>query len=98
MKAFIWRLEGENIDYRIIDKTTDKMRVLLKHEDRNHVIRVLQENQFKSIEHFLSKANGYLYKYQLHEFEAYIKEKETIEIYYELPCMSLTPKIFLPAV
>lgn len=96
MIVFIQELEKMNIDYRIIDKSANNIKILLKYENRDIILRILQENQFRNMEHFWGKAEGYVYKYQLHELEAYAKDRIIIEIYYELPCLSLTPKILLP--
>lgn len=96
MMAIIQGLKKANIDYRVIDNSENKTRVLLKYENRENILEILQKKQFRSSKHVWGKAEGYVYKYQLHELETYVKDKEIIEIYYELPCLSLMPKILLP--
>lgn len=94
--GFIQGMEKADIDYRIIDMSANKARILMKYENRNKVVGILWGSQFRDTEYLWGKSKGYVYKYQLHELEAYVKDEAMVEIYYELPCLSLMPKILLP--
>lgn len=96
MNTFLISLNEKNVDYRIIDKSSNHLRILMKNSDKDIFINLLKDSGYKNTIHNLSKNNGYVYRYQLHELELYAKDEKKIEIYYELPCMSLTPKTLIP--
>lgn len=96
MRKFIMLLNENNVDYRIINELPNGIKILVKYSDKGILTNLLRNSGFDNVEHDLCKNSGYIYRYQLHELELYVKGKKMIEICYELYCMSLTLKTLIP--
>ena len=91
------RKKSQQINYRIIEKKDNKIVILCLKEEYFSIIEILQENGFTKKIHPWSKYYGYRYEYQLSELLLFSNnEGFEVEIFFELPCMSLTPKVLIP--
>lgn len=84
------------IDYRIIENEKKRVTILCKKKDYAFIVEIFKENGYAKMIHPLSKYHGYRYEYKLSEFLLFYNKDFEIEIFFELPCRSLTPKILIP--
>lgn len=84
------------IHYRIVEIIDNRMTILCLKQDYVIIEQILKENGYFKLIHPFSKYHGYRYEYQLTEFLLYSNEYNQIEIFFEIPCMSLTPKVLIP--
>lgn len=95
-KTFAEILNLNNIDYRIIE-TNDRLVTLIVNDDSyDKFIDVIKKNDIKRELHPYGKRKGYIFLYQMKEFQLYSMNNVFIEIYFKMPCMSLTPKTWIP--
>ena len=89
-------LAEEQVDYRLIE-TGDRIATFLVDPGAKKAFRALMEKKECSRkEHPYGKLFGYTYLYQMKEFELYESGGYYFEVYYQLPCMSLTPQTWIP--
>lgn len=89
-------LNESEIDYRIIDFKNKIITLMIKIDDLKNFKRFVKENKMKKLQHPYGKKHGYQFLYQMKEFEIYEKQNFYYEIFYQLPCRSLTPKMWMP--
>lgn len=97
MTAEVCKFLGDNgIRYAFIEKYKEKAELIVHPEDRKKLMKVMKQNGFKALPHPLGKDYGYKLLYQMHDFLLYVKKDFFVEISFELRCMSLMPKMWMP--
>ena len=87
----------EGVDFRVIEKTSSLLSIIVNPSDANNIARfVSAASRFKKLLHPYGKEYGYTFLYQMHQFELYQYQNDYVEVYYELPAYSLTPKVWMP--
>lgn len=97
LHGFCNLIEKHDIDYRIIE-TGERFASIIVFEDNYDGFRSMIRNNRDTtiLEHPCGRLFGYKFLYQMKPFEL-VKYKGTyIEIFFQLPCMSLTPKTWMP--
>lgn len=96
-REFSFVLETNDIDYRIIEINNRYVSVIINNRDYNKLSKVFRnKREIEKLEHPYGKLFAYTFLYQMRPFEL-IKYKDVyIELFFQLPCMSLTPKTWIP--
>lgn len=89
-------LESSGIDYRILDCREKIVTLLISPDDSKEFDKFAKGNGMRKLEHPFGKRHGYQFLYQMKEFKIYEKQGQYYEVYYQLPCVSLTPKMWMP--
>ena len=90
-------LSNNEIDYRIISEGSKFITILIKENDRRTCIDVINKTKgYSFIEHPYSENSGYIFLYQMHPFKLVSYGDTLIELYFQLPCQSLTEKTWIP--
>ena len=84
------------INYRLIETGNKLCTYLIDPNQYDETHLILTNNQYEKLEHPYGNLFGYQFLYQMKEFELYEKKDVFLEIYFQLPCMSLTPKTWIP--
>jgi hypothetical protein len=95
-EEFIQLLVDNEIDYRIIQSRTDRLTIIIHNRFYELFNKKIRNTQYKKIPHPFGKLYQYQFLYQMKEFKLLGKENFLIEVFFELPCMSLTPKTWIP--
>jgi hypothetical protein len=95
-EEFIQLLIDNKIDYRIIQSKTDRLIILIHNRFYELFNKKIRNTQYKKIPHPFGKLYQYQFLYQMKEFKLFGKGNYLIEVFFELPCMSLTPKTWIP--
>lgn len=89
-------LSSLGIEYRILDVQNSLITILIK-EEFLKVSKTYFSQKFKQYFHPYGTINHYHFLYQMKEFLLYRNEQEkNVEIYFQLPCASITPKTWIP--
>jgi hypothetical protein len=96
MKDMVSLLVNNNIEYRVVCCSSNKTTILIKNIYLKKLTHLMKLNGYKKLCHPYGKLYEYTYLYQLHEFKLFYKNGIIIEIFFELPCMSLTPHTWIP--
>lgn len=88
--------ERETIRYRIVSDGEKFVTILIHPDDRKNFHHCFETLNAKKLDHPYTEKAGYVYLYQMTPFELYVYENTYIEVYFQLPCMSLTPKNWIP--
>lgn len=90
-------LKAAGIDYRFIETGKKYVTFIVDNNFYRDFRKVMDsQKRYKKWEHPFGNLYGFQFLYQLREFEIYEKDGVYIEIYFQLPCMSLMPKIWIP--
>ncbi len=94
---FVDLLRSSGADFRVIEAGDGFLSVIVRNEDYNKYRKcVVSSREVTMLEHPDGKLFGYRFIYQMRPFEM-LKYKSTyVEVLFQLPCMSLTPKTWIP--
>ncbi|MGN0153441.1 MAG: hypothetical protein ACI4A3_03250 [Lachnospiraceae bacterium] len=93
---FLTDVKNGNIDYRILDIRKQVVTLIIRPECYKDFRKCAKRSGLKKLEHPFGKRHGYRFLYQMREFEIYEKQGYYYEIMCQLPCKSLTPKMWMP--
>lgn len=94
-KQFLEFLTEEKMEYRIIEIKEKKLTIILQKQPDEKMQRRWKQ-KYRKMHHPYGRLYGYSFLYQMHEFMLYYRHHNFFEIFFELPCLSLTPKTFIP--
>ena len=94
--AFLKAVQKSDIDYRILEVRSHVLTLMVKPECYKVFRKYAKKEGLKRLEHPFGKRHGYRFLYQMHEFEIYESNGYYYEIMCQLPCKSLTPKMWMP--
>ena len=86
----------ENIRYRIVSDGAEYITILIHQDDKKKSQSCFDAFGMREIDHPYTEKAGYIYLYQMNPFKLFIFRGIYIEVYFQLPCMSLTPKNWIP--
>ena len=90
-------LINDRVEYRIVEIGEKYASVIVLPEDYQKFKRVIEKNEgFTRLQHPYGELFGYTYLYQMKPFHLYKYQEIYLEIMFQLPCMSLTPKTWIP--
>lgn len=90
------QLEAVSMDYRVLDVQDKMVTMMLHHDDRTKLNEILKSRKFKPCIHPMGKKSGYRFLYRMDEFLLYKYDGVYLEVFFQLPCASLTPKTWMP--
>lgn len=90
------KISDVNIDYRVLDVQDKLLTLLINPKDIILIDKLLKQDGAKAIHHPLGRKYGYRFLYQMEPFHLYKSTDKFIEIYFQLPCASLTSKTWIP--
>ena len=82
--------------YRILDLQNGMITVLIHPDDVKAAEQIIVENGWRKAVHPYGIETGYKFLYQMKPFKLYKKGLNYIEIYSQIPCASLTSKVWIP--
>ena len=89
--------EKNRVRYRFVESGERFLTFLIHPEDHAALKKALENvHTLKKQKHIYGKAMGYEFLYQMRPFELYSYADIYIEFYFQVPCMSLTPKTWIP--
>lgn len=94
--TFLETLKEEEVEYRILEVRNHLLTVLIKPDCYKGFKKLAKRWGLKRLEHPFGKRHGYKFLYQMQEFAIYEKDGWYYEIFCQLPCKSLTPKMWMP--
>ncbi|MCM1496839.1 MAG: hypothetical protein NC124_00030 [Clostridium sp.] len=94
--GFLQDLTDSEVEYRILGIRNHVLTLLVRPECYKMFRKYAKKERLKKLEHPFGKRHGYRFLYQMHEFEMYEKNGYYYEIMCQLPCKSLTPKMWMP--
>lgn len=90
-------LQKNAIEYRIINKYRDKVTLIINNKHYDKYKSVFAKNkQMKFLQHPQGSFFGYIFLYQMRSFELFRYKSVFFEVYFQLPCMSIAPKTWVP--
>lgn len=89
-------LRNNGLDYRIIEEKEDRVLLIIDKQEYLLIDNIMNNNNYEKKVHPFGKLSGYTFEYQLSEFLYYQGKKITFEIFFQLPCLSLTPYVWIP--
>ncbi len=89
-------LSSNSIEYRYIGGLENCLTFLIDPSFVNRVSQVFKKGGLVEYQHPISELNGYTFLYQMDPFQLYKTEQCYIEIWFQIPCMSLTKKTWIP--
>jgi len=89
-------LNKEKIEYCVIQADVYKTTILIKEAFYDRIPKLMKSLKYKSLLHPYSTWYGYNFSFQMKEFQLYALQNSLVEVFYTLPCMSLTPKTWIP--
>ncbi len=89
--------ESNDVDYRLIETGEKYASFIIFNEDYSKFKKTIcKGSNLVTLEHPFGNTFGYKFLYKMRPFEL-IKYKDTyVEFFFQLPCMSLTPKTWMP--
>ena len=84
------------VNYRIISVRSGLMTVIIKPSDKKKAMEVMKRSHFKKLDHPYGKKHGFGFLYKMHEFSLFSRKNGAVEVFYELPSLSMTPKKWIP--
>lgn len=89
--------EKKGIQYRIIENRKGLTSLIVKPCDAKNAYQLLcNQKSATEVKHVLGTFFGYRFLYQMTPFKLFKVEDTYIEVFNQLPCMSLTPKTWIP--
>lgn len=95
-KSFFATLNKNQIRYCVLESKPNLITIIVSPDDSGAFHKIVKKHKFKKIHHPEGETFGFTFLYQMHPFELYKHSNTFYEIYFEVPCYSLTPKIWLP--
>jgi len=94
---FAGLFEKKNIRYRFMESGEQFITFLINSEDHRSFSAAMKRLRgVRKMTHVFGKEQGYEFLYQMRPFELYSYDGMFIEVYFQIPCMSLTPKTWIP--
>ncbi len=89
-------LKNQGIEYRLVQGGALLTTLLIREAHRGKLPKAMKTLGGVPLLHPYSKWYGYSFLYQLKEFQLYAFGEALVEVFFALPCMSLTPKTWIP--
>ena len=90
-------MNKSDIAYRIFEIRPQIVTFIVSNSDYNKLCKVLaDQSDIKELIHPYSEKLGYTYLYQMKPFKLFEYNGVFIEFYFQVPCMSLTEKTWIP--
>lgn len=89
-------LSAKGVDCRLVRADERLTTILVKEKFHARVPKLMKSLKYKALLHPYSKLYGYRIMYQMKEFQLYVFGDALLEIYFSLPCESLTDKTWIP--
>lgn len=97
LREYAKLLHDAGIDYRYIEAGRNYITIIVNNDCYKEFRKVMDGRpEYKRWEHPYGDLFGYQFLYQVREFQLYEKDGVYMELYFQLPCMSLMPKIWIP--
>lgn len=93
---FLQGIKDSDVEYRILEIRNHVLTLLVRPECYKMFRKHAKKAGLKKLEHPFGKRHGYRFLYQMHEFEIYEEKGYYYEVMCQLPCKSLTPKMWMP--
>lgn len=91
------KLQAAGIRYRFVDGYKRRLSWIVQIDDYEKYKALIQkETAFTAGEHPYGSMFGYLFLYQMKPFKLFEVDGVYNEVYFQLPCMSLSPKTWVP--
>lgn len=94
--SLIKDIAKHKVEYRILEVRNKLVTLLIQPADYKKFCKCAKDCQAKRLEHPFGKRHGYKFLYQMKEFAIYEKDGYYYEIMCQLPCKSMTPKMWMP--
>lgn len=94
-KYFSTLFEDNGIDYRLIETGNGFVTFIVNNDDYPAFSKKIKKKLNANI-HVYGHKMGYKFLYQMRPFEMYSYNNVFVEFYFQLPCMSMTPKMWIP--
>jgi|GEM_PF-2600563 len=89
-------LSAAQIDYRYIGGLEKCLTFLAAPSSAKKVGEAFKQNGMKECQHPLGETAGYTFLYQMEPFRLFRKGSYYVEIFFQIPCLSLTKKMWIP--
>lgn len=89
-------LSAEQMEYRYVGGVENCLTFLLQPAFTGKVRQVFRKNGFAEYQHPMGETNGYTFLYQMEPFQLYKAGECYVEVFFQIPCMSLTEKTWIP--
>lgn len=91
-------LKSKGIDYRLISDGENFFTLLINPKCKDDFLALIcdKKRNIVEIDHPYTEKAGYIYLYQMDPFKLYTYEDIYMEVYFQLPCRSLTDKTWIP--
>ena len=97
LNEFCILTEKYYIDYRIIETGERYASIIISEDDYDRLRKMIRNNRNTTVlEHPYGRMFGYKFLYQMKPFELVKYKGIFIEFFFQFPCMSLTPKTWMP--
>ena len=96
VKRFASMLDEAGIDYRLIETGDRYAAIMVKDECYSAYSDMLRRKNIGRYEHPYGKMYGYRFLYGMRPFELVGIDDIYCEIFFQIPCMSLTPRSWIP--
>lgn len=91
------KFEQFKVQYRIVEIGEKFASVIVSPEDNSCFKELIKANpEIVHLQHPYGKLFGYVFLYQMNSFQLYKYQDVYFEIYFQLPCMSLTANTWIP--
>lgn len=95
--SFLDFLDKEKINYKYIEECPRLKTIIINPSDWKKAHNLfISGKSFTVLKHPYSSFFGYAFLYQMKEFDLIKYDNKYYEIFYQLPCHSLTPKTWIP--
>ena len=94
--TFLKILNTEEIDYRILELRDHFATILINPSEYKQFRKLAKAKKVRCLEHPFGRRHGYIFLYQMKEFAIYQDGDYYYEVMCQLPCKSLTPKMWMP--
>lgn len=89
--------EKKSIDYRVVEIGRKYVTIIVNSSSyKKFQDMIVGDSSITKCIHPYDERLGYTYLYQMKAFELYLVQDTYVEIYFQLPCMSLTPQNWIP--
>lgn len=95
--AIFNKFRQNNLQFLFLETVNNLTTILIRpgsyNEYRNTIIH---DSNINLLHHPYGNMFGYRFLYQMYPFEIFETENNYVEVYFQLPCLSLTPKTWIP--
>ena len=98
IRGFLKCLDDKQIAYRVIEHRSRFATIIVSPNMYHEMSGVVCGKQLTAIKlnHPYGKMFGYLFLYQMNEFQLFLYKETYIQVFYQLPCMSLEKNTWIP--